>query len=75
MNDTAGAHQTTIRRHVCRHGSACETKLEVHCACGFGQGASCQEHADMIARDHAVEPDLPVILCDEVIERDRRSRP
>ena len=64
-------HQTTIRRHTCRHGAACETKLEVHCTCGFGQGASCYEHANVIAHDHVAEPDLPVIVCNEVVERYR----
>jgi len=55
------AHQTTFQPHVCWRGASCETKLEVDCACGFGQGAIGQEHADAIARGHAAHPDLPCI--------------
>ena len=55
------AHPTTTRRHVCRDGASCVTKLEVHCACGFGQGASCLEHAVVIASGHAEDPKLPVV--------------
>lgn len=62
-------HTITIAKHslrrcnTARHakGGDCGTRLEVHCTCGFGQGAGCQEHADAIARGHVADPDQPCI--------------
>jgi hypothetical protein len=39
----------------------CGTRYETRCTCGFMQGASCQDHADAIARGHVEQPDLSVI--------------
>lgn len=62
-------HATRIVKHslrrcnTARHAKNgdCGTRLEVHCTCGYGQGASCQAQADAIARGHVEHPDLPVI--------------
>lgn len=39
----------------------CGTRFEARCSCGFGQGATCREHAEAIAQGHVAAPDLPVI--------------
>ena len=57
-------HETRIARHACRGGAACATKLEVHCSCGFGQGARCHEQADAIAHGHRADPTARVISWD-----------
>jgi hypothetical protein len=57
-------HATKIVRHditscnTARHGDSgdCGTRYEVHCSCGFGQGAICREQADAIAGGHPVDP-------------------
>jgi hypothetical protein len=49
--------------NTARHadGRDCGTRYEVHCSCGFGQGAICHEQADAIAAGHLVDPEAPVI--------------
>ena len=42
----------------------CGTRFETHCSCGFGQGASCREQAEAIARGHCADPDAPCIAWD-----------
>jgi hypothetical protein len=56
-------HETWVKRHSrsCARGSACSTRYEAHCACGFGQGANCHEQADAICFGHRANPAAPVI--------------
>jgi len=58
-HDTAGCN--TARRV---DGGNCGTRYEVHCSCGFGQGAICREQADAIAAGHRADPTAPVVPWD-----------
>jgi hypothetical protein len=62
-------------RHWPPSNGDCGTRYEARCSCGWMQGASSREHADAIARGHVEEPDLPVIVCSAVIERNQKSKP
>ncbi|HSX22403.1 MAG TPA: hypothetical protein VLE97_06460 [Gaiellaceae bacterium] len=65
-------HNTKTVRHdmstcnTARHaeGGDCGTRFEALCSCGFGQGASCREHAKAIERGHRAAPDAPCISWD-----------
>lgn len=65
-------HFTKVIRHdvancnTARHapGGVCGTRFEMHCSCGFGQGAGCREHADAIARGHRKDPEAQVVAWD-----------
>ena len=65
-------HSTWVKRHdkgscnTAKHaaGSDCGTSYEARCSCGFGQGASCHEQADAIARGHRADPAAPCISWD-----------
>lgn len=49
-------HRTSIEKHSCWRGLACQTTAEVHCICGWGQGASCRTHAEALAIGHRQRP-------------------
>jgi hypothetical protein len=49
---------TTARRST---NGDCGTRLEVSCSCGFRQGASCMDHAEVIASGHRLHPNDVVI--------------
>jgi hypothetical protein len=65
-------HATKVVRHdtascnTAKHApdGNCGTRFEARCSCGFGQGASCREHAEVIARGHHADPEAPVISWD-----------
>jgi hypothetical protein len=65
-------HSTWVKRHdvpncnTAKHqpGGICGTRYEMHCTCGFGQGAYCHEQADAIARGHCADPTAQVISWD-----------
>ena len=42
-------------------GGDCGTRYEVHCLCGFGQGALCYEQAEAIVTKHLADPTTLVI--------------
>ena len=44
----------------------CGTRFEARCSCGFGQGAVCHEHAEVIERGHRADPNAPVISWNPV---------
>jgi hypothetical protein len=62
-------HETWVTRHdvascnTARHAESgdCGTRYLTRCSCGFGQGASCREQADAIARGHQAKPTAPCI--------------
>lgn len=65
-------HNTKTIRHdmascnTARHaeGGDCGTRFEMHCSCGYGQGASCREHALALERGHRADPQAQVISWD-----------
>jgi len=69
-------HRTKIVRHdhVGCHTSRtwppangdCGTRFEARCSCGFGQGAICHEHAEVIERGHLADSRAQVISWDPV---------
>jgi len=54
-------HVTSTKPHQCWRGPACATQLEVHCTCGWAQGAGNGEHAEALQQGHRLTPTDPVI--------------
>lgn len=68
-------HATRVVRHdvdscnTARHadGGDCGTRFEVHCSCGWGQGASSQEAAEALAVGHrGYSPSAEVIVTADI---------
>lgn len=66
------SHQTRIfphdvqRCHTAKHaeGADCGTRYEMHCSCGFMQGAVCRDQAEAISAGHRADPKAPCISWD-----------
>ena len=82
-------HATWVKRHdvaacnTAKHqpGGICGTRYELHCSCGFGQGAGCHEEAVAIGRGHERSPAAqciawdpgPPLTADTITDQDLRD--